>query len=91
MKLRKNRTDGCGSTSLDELSNSVLLCPDEGTLKKLKGYLTYDLYKFPSSLWVNIQKKLSSKYTKFDMGSSSISTIAWQSIMPKKALTDWFT
>ena len=32
------------------LSNSVLLCPDEGTLKKLKGYLTYDLYKFPSSL-----------------------------------------
>ena len=58
------------------LSNSVLLCPDEGTLKKLKGYLTYDLYKFPSSLWVNIQKKLSSKYTKFDMGSSSISTIA---------------
>ena len=39
------------------LSNSVLLCPDKGTLKKLKGYLTYDLYKFPSSLWVNIQKK----------------------------------
>ena len=30
------------------LSNSVLLCPDEGTLKKLKGYLTYDLYNMSS-------------------------------------------
>lgn len=58
------------------LSHSVMLCPDETTLKKLKGYLTYDLYKFPSSIWVNIQKKISSKYTKFDMGSSGISTIA---------------
>ena len=66
------------------LSNSVLLCPDKGTLKKLKGYLTYDLYKFPSSLWVNIQKKLSSKYTKFDMGSSSISTIALAEHYAKK-------
>ena len=67
------------------LSNSVLLCPDEGTLKKLKGYLTYDLYKFPSSLWVNIQKKLSSKYTKFDMGKVPVSPPSpWQSIMPKK-------
>lgn len=58
------------------LSNSVLICPDEGALKKLNAYLHYDLHKFPSSIWVNIQKKLSSKYTKFDMGSSSISTIA---------------
>lgn len=58
------------------LSNSVLICPDENALKKLNGYLHYDLHRFPSSLWVNIQQKLSSRYTKFDMGSSSISTIA---------------
>lgn len=57
------------------LSNSVLICPDEGALKKLTAYLHYDLHRFPSSIWVNIQKKLSSKYIKFDMGSSSISTI----------------
>lgn len=58
------------------LSNSVLICPDKSALKKLNGYLHYDLHRFPSSLWVNIQQKLSSRYTKFDMGSSSISTIA---------------
>ena len=58
------------------LSNSVLICPDERALKKLNAYLHYDLHKFPSSIWVNIQQKLSSRYTRFDMGSSSISTIA---------------
>lgn len=58
------------------LSNSVVVCPDEGALKKLRGYLRYDLNRFPSSIWVDIQKKMSSRYTKFDMGSSSISTIA---------------
>ena len=65
------------------LSNSVLLCPDEGTLKKLKGYLTYDLYKFPSSSG-QYPEKASSKYTKFDMGSSSISTIALAEHYAKK-------
>lgn len=58
------------------LSNSVLLCPDQGPLKKFRGYLRYDLNRFPSSIWVDIQKKQSSRYTKFDMGSSSVSTIA---------------
>ncbi len=66
------------------LSNSVMLCPDEGVLRKLKGYINYDLYKFPSSIWVNIQKKLSSRYTKFDMGSSSVSTIALAEYYAKK-------
>ncbi len=66
------------------LSNSVLLCPDDGSIKKLKHYLHYDLYKFPSSIWVDIQRKLSSRYTKFDMGSSSISTIALAEHYAKK-------
>ena len=58
------------------LSNSVLICPDTRTLKKLNAYLHYDLHKFPSSIWADIQKKQSSRYTRFDMGSSAISTIA---------------
>lgn len=57
------------------LSNSVVLCPDKRTLKKLKGYLTYDIRKFPSSLWYKFQLKQVSKYAKYDMGSSGISTI----------------
>lgn len=66
------------------LSNSVMICPEEGTLKKLKHYLHYDLHKFPSSIWVDIQKKLSSRYTKFDMGSSAISTISLAEHYAKK-------
>lgn len=66
------------------LSNSVMICPDDGALKKLKHYLHYDLYKFPSSIWVDIQKKQSSRYTKFDMGSSSVSTIALAEHYAKK-------
>lgn len=58
------------------LSNSVVVCPDQHTLKKLKHYLTYDIRKFPSSIWHKIQVKQASRYTKFDMGSSAISTIA---------------
>lgn len=57
------------------LSNSIVLCPDKRTLKKLKGYLTYDIRKFPSSLWYKFQLKQVSKYAKYDMGSSGISTI----------------
>ena len=56
------------------LSNSVMHCPDEGTLKKLKGYLTYDIRKFPSSIWHKTQLKDISKYVKYDMGSSSVAT-----------------
>jgi predicted nucleotide-binding protein (sugar kinase/HSP70/actin superfamily) len=66
------------------LSNSVMICPDDNTLKKLKAYLHYDLYKFPSSIWVDIQKKLSSRYAKFDTGSSSISTISLAEHYAKK-------
>ena len=57
------------------LSNSVVVCPDKRTLKKLKGYLTYDIRKFPSSLWYKFQLKQVSRYAKYDMGSSGISTI----------------
>lgn len=57
------------------LSNSIMICPDEHTLKKLQGYLTYDIRKFPSSLWYKSQLKEVSKYARFDMGSSGISTI----------------
>lgn len=57
------------------LSNSVMLCPDETSLKKLKGYLTYDIRKFPSSIWHKIQLKDAGNYAKYDMGSSSVSTV----------------
>lgn len=66
------------------LSNSVFICPEEGTLRKLKHYITYDLHKFPSSIWVNIQKKESSAYVKYDMGSSSVSTITLAEHYAKK-------
>ncbi len=58
-----------------DLSHSVMVCPDENTLKKLRGYLTYDIKKFPSSIWHKFQLKQVSRYAKYDMGSSSISTI----------------
>lgn len=57
------------------LSNSVLLCPDDPPLKKLKGYLTYDIRKFPSSIWHKIHLRDLGRYAKYDMGSSSIATV----------------
>lgn len=66
------------------LSNSVVSCPDENTMKKLRSYLHYDLNKFPSSIWVDSQKKLAEKYAKYDMGSSAISTIALAEHYAKK-------
>lgn len=66
------------------LSHSVFLCPEETTLRKLKHYITYDLHKFPSSIWVNIQKKESSRYVKYDMGSSAVSTITLAEYYAKK-------
>lgn len=66
------------------LSHSVFLCPEETTLRKLKHYITYDLHKFPSSIWVNIQKKESSRYVKYDMGSSAVSTITLAEHYAKK-------
>ncbi len=58
------------------LSNSVVVCPDHGAFKKLKHYLTYDIRKFPSSIWHKIQTKQASRYVTYDMGGSSIATIA---------------
>ena len=59
------------------LSDSVLCCPEEGGLgKKLSHYLSYDIKKFPSSIWHKIHLKSLSKYVKFDMGGSSIATAA---------------
>ncbi len=58
------------------LSNSVLLCPEERTLKKLARYLHYDIHKFPASIWVNYHRELASKYVKFNTGSSSVATVA---------------
>ncbi len=58
------------------LSHSVLICPDERTLKKLAHYIHYDIHKFPSSIWVNYHKELASKYVRFNTGSSSVATVA---------------
>ncbi|MCC8151006.1 MAG: hypothetical protein LIO96_06025 [Lachnospiraceae bacterium] len=57
------------------LSNSLLICPDKRTIRKLYHYLHYDMNRFPSSIWVDIQKKDSPKYASNDTGSSSVSTI----------------
>ncbi len=66
------------------LSHSLFICPEKSTLRKLRHYINYDLHKFPSSIWVDIQKKQSSKYVKYDMGSSSISTITLAEYYAKK-------
>ena len=58
------------------LSNSVAVCPDEATLKKLNSYLKYNLHHFPSSLWVDSQIKSIKQYSTYDTGASGISTIA---------------
>lgn len=65
------------------LSNSVLICPEEHTIKKLQHYVNYDLNRFPSSIWVDIQKKQSS-YVEYDTGSSSVSTITLAEYYAKK-------
>ena len=66
------------------LSHSLFICPEESTLKKLRHYIHYDLHKFPSSIWVDIQKKQSSKYVKYDMGSSAVSTVTLAEYYAKK-------
>ncbi len=58
------------------LSNSVMVCPDERTLRKLGRFIHYDIHKFPSSIWVNYHKELASDYIRFNTGSSSVATIA---------------
>ncbi len=58
------------------LSNSVIACPEDGNLKKAEHYLKYNLHRFPSSIWVNVQKQSVKKYVSYDMGSSAIATIA---------------
>ncbi len=58
------------------LSNSVLICPDERTLRKLGRYLHYDIRKFPGGIWADYHRSLSSKYLKYDTGSSSVATVA---------------
>ena len=66
------------------LSNSLLICPEKSTLKKLRHYIHYDLHKFPSSIWVDIQKKQSSRYVTYDMGSSAVSTVTLAEYYAKK-------
>ena len=56
------------------LSNSVVVCPEEGIGKKLSHYFHYDIKKFPSSIWHKIHLKQVSKYVKYDMGGSSVAT-----------------
>ena len=58
------------------LSNSVISCPDEDHAKKLVSYLHYDLHHFPSSIWVRSQLKTIRRYAKYDVGASSVATIA---------------
>ncbi len=58
------------------LSNSLLVCPDERTLKKLARFIHYDIHKFPASIWVDYHKELASEYVRFNTGSSSVATIA---------------
>lgn len=56
------------------LSSSVVVCPEEGMGKKLSHYFSYDIKKFPSSIWHKIHLKQVSKYVKYDMGGSSVAT-----------------
>ncbi len=58
------------------LSNSVLICPDERTFRKLGRYLHYDVHKFPGGIWADYHRQLSSKYLTYDTGSSSVATVA---------------
>ena len=58
------------------LSHSVLSCPDDNALDSLRSYARYDLKRFPSSIWVDSQRKKIRKYVSDDMGASSVATIA---------------
>lgn len=58
------------------LSHSVLSCPDDNALDMLRSYAHYDLKRFPSSIWVDSQRKKIRKYVSEDMGASSVATIA---------------
>lgn len=58
------------------LSNSVLLGPDQDKLPKLKSYLTFNIKKFPSSIWYKPMLKNLGKYAAYDTGASSIATIS---------------
>lgn len=58
------------------LSNSVVVCPEKGLLKKLSHYLSYDIHKFPSSIWHKIHLKNLTRYMSCDMGGSSVATAA---------------
>ena len=58
------------------LSNSVAVCPDDTTIKKLHSYLKYNLHRFPSSLWVDSQLQGINEYATYDTGASGISTVA---------------
>ncbi|MCD8152519.1 MAG: hypothetical protein LUD71_05540 [Clostridiales bacterium] len=66
------------------LSNSLLICPDERVLRKLRHYIKYDLNKFPASIWVNIQQKESAKYIRYNTGCSSVATITLAEHYAKK-------
>ena len=58
------------------LSNSMVVCPEDGWLKKLPHYLSFDIKKFPSSIWHKIHLRDLTKYVKYDMGGSSVATAA---------------
>ncbi len=66
------------------LSNSVLICPDKRTLRKLGRYIHYDVHKFPGGIWADYHKSLSSKYIRYDTGSSSVATVALAEYYAKK-------
>lgn len=57
------------------LSHSLLLNPEKNPIKKAGGYLTYNIRKFPSSVWYKSQLKGIENYAKYDTGASSVSTI----------------
>lgn len=59
-----------------DLSSSVMICPESNSIRRLGGYLDYDIRKFPSSLWFKVHGKEIEKYAKYDLGGSSVATIA---------------
>ena len=57
------------------LSNSIINAPGENIFKKLAQYLSFDIKKFPSSIWFKHHLKESGRYARYDDGGSSIATV----------------
>ena len=70
------------------LSNSLLICPEKSTLKKLRHYIHYDLHKFPSSIWVRHSEKAELQICHLRHGKfCRFHRSPWRNTMPKKDLT----